>query len=294
MLQSLLNFRVRQMLCIALAVAPGFATNRLHAQGEPSAPTIDRQSPINIVEPVAIDKSAPRFGNTSQLDERRTFEYKNTTGSKWCSDGSCSGIVDQRWGSLKFAPVSAAGIEFGNARYSLLEFHFHSPAEHLVNGKLTEMEVHFVFQRVGAPDCSAGLLLVIGQRIMEGKKNEELEKIFGPGVTLPPRYFSPPYPRIENFIIGNLLGDLHDQSSFRYAGSLTAPALLKGCGNPPGNPDQQLASGKLPQVVSWVLLERPIEMSKEQIIRYRNLFPNGDARGPQELNQVVTKAVPDK
>jgi carbonic anhydrase len=77
-------------------------------------------------------------------------------------------------------------------------------------------------------------------------------------------------------------------SSYRYSGSLTAPAEL-GCDNPPGNPDQQLASGYMPEVVSWVLLTRTIEMSKEQITRFQKLFPNGDARAPQALHQTVTR-----
>jgi carbonic anhydrase len=76
--------------------------------------------------------------------------------------------------------------------------------------------------------------------------------------------------------------------SYRYAGSLTAPAEL-GCSYPPGNPNQQLASGYLPEVVSWVVLKETIQMSEQQIARFQALFPNGDARGPQTLRQEVRK-----
>jgi carbonic anhydrase len=173
---------------------------------------------------------------------------------------------------------------FGNLTYTLVEFHFHTPAEHLVNGKLTEMEVHVVFAKDGGQVCSSGGLLVIGQRIKVGQPNPELDKIFGPGVTLPTRYGTFP---VVQIIIGNVLSGLKD--SYRYAGSLTSPADL-GCSNPPGNPVDQLASGFIPENVSWVVLAQTIQMSEQQIARYQALFPNGDARGPQALKgRSVTK-----
>jgi carbonic anhydrase len=118
-----------------------------------------------------------------------------------------------------------------------------------------------------------------------GRKNQELDKIFGPDVTLPTS-FSPPFQTVE-ITISNVLSGLKD--SYRYAGSLTAPADL-GCRNPPGNPVDQLASGFLPENVSRMLLEQTIQMSEQQSARYQALFPNGDARGPQALKgRSVTK-----
>ena len=74
--------------------------------------------------------------------------------SQWCSSPPCtpkfySTTFEQRWGSLKVYPASDVQILFGNQWYTLLEFHFHAPAEHLVNAKLTEMEVHVVFAKNG-------------------------------------------------------------------------------------------------------------------------------------------------
>jgi len=72
--------------------------------------------------------------------------------------------------------------------------------------------------------------------------------------------------------------------------ALTAPFYIATCDNPPGSPIQQLESGFLPENVSWVLLQRTIQMSAEQIARFQALFHNGDARGPQALKeQKVTK-----
>jgi carbonic anhydrase len=252
----------------------------------------NRQSPLNIVDtpshPVHVDPRAPRFGNIAALKEPANFTVKNTTGSHWCKGDECPGDVDQRWGSLKAYPTAPVKITFGGESYSLVEFHFHAPAEHLVNSHLSAMEVHFVFAREGAVACSAGQLLVIGERIEPGAANSELNKIFGPDIPLPANYHDAPFD-LKGFVPAGVLRGLH--ASYRYAGSLTAPAPL-GCDDPPGNPIQQLASGHLPEVVSWVLLPTAITMSREQIARFAALFPNGDARSPQPLReQKITKAV---
>jgi carbonic anhydrase len=166
----------------------------------------------------------------------------------------------------------------------LLEFHFHSPAEHLIDGNLTDMEVHFVFKKDGQDNCGSGLLVVLGKRIVAGTPtppvNEQINKIFGPNVNLPVNYSSPAT-EVSGFVISRLLEGIGRE--FLYSGSLTAPANLANCGNPPGNPDQQLESGYLPEVVSWVLFEQPLILSAAQIARFQQLFPNGDSRAPQPL-----------
>ena len=296
MVISVLKIAPRRILRIALVLSPLLAANVATTQ---DAAYGNHQSPIDIISPVPTDPNAPGFGDTSQLQSPVNFQLKNTIGSQWCPSPGCtpefySDTVERRWGSLKAYPypsTSAPQIWFGNASYHLLEFHFHTPAEHLVNGKLTEMEVHFVFTKDSAAAdgqlCSSGGLLVIGQRITTGQPNPELDKIFGPGVTLPTSYGT--FPTVE-ITISNVLSGL--TKSYRYAGSLTAPFYIATCANPPGTPVQQLESGFLPENVSWVLLERTIQMSAQQIARFQVLFPNGDARGPQALKgRRVTKTV---
>ena len=284
-----------------LALAPLIVANRTHAQTAPSAYG-NHQTPINIIDTaVTYDPAAPTFGDTSSLMSELTFSLKNTTGSPFCptknpnanpnSRRICEGYVDNRWGSLKAYPAVSPQIWFGGASYHLLEFHFHAPAEHLVNGILSEMEVHFVFTKDGADLCSQGGLLVIGQRISKGNSNPELDNIFGPQVVLPTMYQpTGPYTQVQ-INISKVLSGL--DKSYGYAGSLTAPFYISSCANPPGNPVQQLDSGFLPENVSWVLLEDTIQMSDQQIARFEALFPNGDARGPQALaGRDVTKTTP--
>ncbi len=296
--KSVPNLPAHRILAVVLALATLLAANAARAQLIPPTPYGDRQSPIDIVNPRPVS-SEPKFGDTKELETALTFTVKNTTGKKLCDGEGCGDAkTDQRWGSLKAYPPKGAAphIWFGGVRYTLDEFHFHAPAEHLVNGQLTQMEVHYVFIKDGGNPCKTGGLLVIGQRIKQGVENEMLDKIYGPQVPLPTNYYADPA-IVPGFKIRAVTGDLHAQSSYRYAGSLTAPAELPGCPDPPeppGNPIQQLQTGYLPESVTWVLLEQPIQMSKEQIARFRKLFPNGDARGPQALHQVVKKAPPGR
>lgn len=277
---SVPGFPFRRALRAVLFAATLLTTNLLCAQT--AAEYGENQSPINI-RSSAYKADLPRFSNIDGLRAPLTFTLKNTTGSAWCE--GCLGKVDQRWGSLKAYPVekTAGHIVFGGSSYTLVEFHFHTPAEHLINGQLAEMEVHFVFKKDTGESCATDELLVIGQRIVHGAINRELDRIFNKDLVLPASYQNPPV-TVPNFVIANVLYGL--SFSYRYEGSLTAPADL-GCKNPPGNPNDQLASGNLPQVVSWVLLRDPISMSPNQIAKFQKLFPNGDARGPQAIQKQV-------
>ncbi|HEY1256523.1 MAG TPA: carbonic anhydrase family protein [Terracidiphilus sp.] len=280
----------RRIPYLALALIPVLAAQPICAQSSQTAPYGYHQSPIDIIQ-AGRDLRPLEFGDTTALNQELTLTLRNTTGKKWCKECGDS-TVDQRWGSLKASPPEGRKIKiwYGQQSYTLLEFHFHSPAEHLVNGRLAEMEAHYVFKKDDGPSCATGALLVLAQRIKvskENKPNDMLNKIFG-GMTLPVNYDSGPK-YVEGFNINDVLGDLHKQSSYRYPGSLTAPSNDLECPDPPGNPNQQLASGFLPEVVSWVVLVPEIEMSEEQIARFQKLFPNGDARGPQTLHPKVRR-----
>jgi len=297
MFPNILNVPARGVVCAVLALTSISVLNVARAQETEPPGYGERQSPINIIDipgnEVRYDQDATKFTDIGRLGMPLTLTVKNTSWGPWCP--TCKGSsVDERWGSLKAYPPKdgAPKIKFGEDSYTLVEFHFHSPAEHLVNGRLDEMEVHFVFSRDGTPLCSHNPngLLVIGRRIKAGRENSTLEKIFGlrnpPEIPLPVNSSSP-YVTVNNFIISTLLGGL--EYSYPYLGSLTAPSEL-GCTDPPGTPNQQIVSGYLPEVVQWVLLRDPIEMSPTQIARLQKLFPNGDARGPQTLRrQIVTK-----
>jgi|JRYI01.1.fsa_nt_gb carbonic anhydrase len=137
-------------------------------------------------------------------------------------------------------------------RYDLVQFHFHHPSEHLLDGKAFEMEVHFVHR------SDAGALAVVGVFFRPGAYNAGLQPIFdqmpkseGPEVevagTFDPATFFP-----------------ESRAYFRYAGSLTTPPCSEG--------------------LTWTVFREPVEASPEQIRQFAALFPN-NARPVQRRNR---------
>ena len=95
--------------------------------------------------------------------------------------------------------------------YRLLQFHFHWPSEHMVDGKQYLMEMHLVRQN------EHGGLAVVGVLLERGEYNGGLEPFWAnlpvtSGITKDPNLF---------FDINTVLPQ--DQRTFRYAGSLTTP-----------------------------------------------------------------------
>jgi len=67
-----------------------------------------------------------------------------------------------------------------------------------------------------------------------------------------------------------------NRESFRYGGSLTTPPFTEG--------------------VQWVVLAEPLEMSAQQIQAFEALFPQGNSREVQPLNNrivVTDRAIDD-
>jgi carbonic anhydrase len=161
------------------------------------------------------------------------------------------------------ATVRAELTSFGDANslllsgetYHLLQFHFHTKAEHLLDGKAFDMELHLVHEKAGSTDVKD--LLVTAVYIEAGDFNPTLEPIFA---DLPPDSLSPR--DITGFDIASLLP--HDLSSYRYPGSLTTSPYTEG--------------------VQWVVLNEPIHASLEQLHAFETLFPHENLRLPQELD----------
>lgn len=61
-------------------------------------------------------------------------------------------------------PENSCGTIIGNKKLELLQFHFHTPSEHALNGKRFAMEAHLVHREVGTDN-----LTVLGVMIMRGK-----------------------------------------------------------------------------------------------------------------------------
>jgi carbonic anhydrase len=139
----------------------------------------------------------------------------------------------------------------GDTNYDLLQFHFHHPSEHRLNGKAFEMECHFVHK------AASGALAVAGVFFVPGKQNDTLKPIFDQmpkrggetvkaGVSINPVELMPT-----------------SGGYFRYQGSLTTPPCSEG--------------------LTWTVFKKPVEVSEAQIRQFAALFTN-NARPVQPIN----------
>jgi carbonic anhydrase len=135
--------------------------------------------------------------------------------------------------------------------FELLQFHFHHPSEHLLSGRATEMELHFVHK---GPE---GQLAVLGVFIRVGQENAALAPIWA----AMPREAGEPKAVDAKIDPNTLLPS--GRQYFRYKGSLTTPPCSEG--------------------VLWTVFKEPIEASAEQIRQFAELFPV-NARPVRPLN----------
>lgn len=137
-------------------------------------------------------------------------------------------------------------------KYVLKQIHFHQPAEHRLNGIIFPMEIHLVHAD------SSGKLAVVGLFVQEGPENEVLEELWE---HLPAQTQEHYHPQ-KGLDLVHLLPE--EQAVYHYRGSLTTPPCSEG--------------------VEWLIMQRPIAMSKEQIQRFMQLY-HGNNRPVQELHE---------
>jgi carbonic anhydrase len=149
-----------------------------------------------------------------------------------------------------YAPGSS--ITLDGQPYELIQFHFHTPSEHLIAEKPYDMELHLVHRN------QAGALAVIGVFIEKGKGNPIVQKIWD--VMPNPNAKE----KIANATVNAESLLPKNRIFYRYQGSLTTPPCSEG--------------------VEWIVMRQPIALSAEQIDRFQQLFdPN--ARPVQPMNQ---------
>lgn len=124
--------------------------------------------------------------------------------------------------------------------YSLLQFHFHAPSEHVVNSQAYPLEMHLVHRGENND------LAVVGVLIAKGVENaaftpvwdhlpEEETGINATGTTVNLNALLPA-----------------DRATYRYSGSLTTPPCSEG--------------------VTWLVMQNSVEMSAEQIAAFTEII----------------------
>lgn len=145
---------------------------------------------------------------------------------------------------------ASGGIEIADAKYTLLQFHFHTPSEEKIAGMAYPMVAHFVHRN------AEGQLAVVAVLLKEGKANPALASLFA---NLPAQ--GQKHALTDSFDPARLLPEQHGYYAFQ--GSLTTPPCSEN--------------------VRWQVLKQPIEVSAEQLAAFRQLYPM-NARPTQPLN----------
>ena len=136
--------------------------------------------------------------------------------------------------------------------YNLTAINFHSPSEHQLNGQYFDMEAHLFHEN------DEGELVVIGIFIESGEENLVLAEMWDEI----PTDGAEAARQLKNPIDLQLLLP-EEKSVYQYMGSLTTPPCTEG--------------------INWFILEKPIEMSDEQINRFSSIFLQNN-RPIQEMN----------
>lgn len=138
-------------------------------------------------------------------------------------------------------------ITYGGTKFELLQFHFHTPSEHTLDGKAAPMEVHFVHK------SAEGKLAVVGIFLKQGTAPSP----FAPVLTALP---APGEKRTVEVDLAAVLPK--DTKHFAYSGSLTTPPCS--------------------EEVQWIVLRAPDTVSKAEIDAFRAKYPK-NARPVQPL-----------
>jgi len=134
-----------------------------------------------------------------------------------------------------------SSVKMEGKRFDLLQFHFHTPSEHTLDGNPFPLELHLVHQ---AADKT---LAVIGVLLSEGTTNTVLGR------------FWERMPKAQGEVDTGVSIELKDllpraiDDYFTYSGSLTTPPCTES--------------------VRWVVLKQPLQVSKAQIATFRAVFP---------------------
>jgi carbonic anhydrase len=199
------------------------------------------QSPIDLTNPAiaelpAMDLDRPNDGEfdvltqagvINELDNGHTIQVNSKTGEKLTVSGKS---------------------------YALVQFHFHAPSEHTVDGEHFPMEMHFVHQ------AADGALAVAGVLVEEGAPNPGIAPLWAqlaeaPGtettVRIRAEFAEPVFPSVGS-------------GFYHYVGSLTTPPCSEG--------------------VQWYIRKTFTSLSKEQIAAFTAVYDHNN-RPVQALNE---------
>lgn len=154
---------------------------------------------------------------------------------------------------VRFAPGQT--LHIGRERYTLQQFHFHTPGGDRIAGEEFPMAAHLLHK------STSGQLLAVVVLFRIGAESALLNTLLP---LIPARADGDHSPVGVRVDASRLLPMV--RGYYRYPGSLTAPPCTEG--------------------VAWLVLKRPLELSGAQLARYRQRFAD-NARAVQPANHRV-------
>lgn len=200
---------------------------------------LTQQSPINLTDPYVTD-----FG-------KRGLQIK------WKQSAHGKIKKDEHGVQVEFSADERQFVLLGAKKFHLVQFHFHHPSEHWIDGQQQTMELHVVHQNVDD-----------GQRVVLGifiEPSATVKKV----PSLVPQiktFFGDSDPVLAGQISTNPLDWLPADTSlyYRYEGSLTTPDYDEN--------------------VSWAIFKEPLFLPKVELIALIKIFKH-PARLPQAVNR---------
>lgn len=154
--------------------------------------------------------------------------------------------------TLQVTVNDEADFPLDGETFALMQYHFHTPSENLINGKSFPLEAHFVHSN------EQGELAVVAVMFEVGAENSALKPILqalpdeeNKTVDVSARYdLKPLFP-------DNL-------SYYRFSGSLTTPPCTEG--------------------LRWLVLKKPVTLSAEQLAVFQKALRHSNNRPVQPLH----------
>ncbi|MEA2631353.1 MAG: carbonic anhydrase [Chloroflexota bacterium] len=184
------------------------------------------ESPINIQGP-SID-----------LSQVLAIHYSNSVPTQEVNTGAQI--------QVQFPTSAPDTLTLAGQQYTLSQFHYHDPAENLVNGVTFPMEEHFV--NVSA----SGAETVVGVFLQLGPHNSALDPILNAALNHldnTPANTATPGSNVGTINFAGLLPT--SMQGWFYQGSLTTPPLS--------------------QVVNWLVFSTPITLDPAQLVEYQKV-----------------------
>ncbi len=151
---------------------------------------------------------------------------------------------------VNYKPGSTMRVD--GRTFKLLQFHFHSPSEHHIDGRDVPLEAHLVHQDEN------GNLAVVGVLFEERAPNDLINLLWA----------SMPAGENQRRMLGNNITALGllpaNRSYYRYSGSLTTPPCSEG--------------------VLWLVMKEPLSVSSEQIQAFERALGFANNRPVQPAN----------